>query len=154
MDRKREQLGEILIHKRLIREEDLKAALKEQKRTREFLGKILLKNGYIKETDLLKALSEQLNISVFNLKDKYIDWHLLEQFSPSLVLDHRCIPIKKDDWSITVGVNNPMDAWVIKKAEEETVGLKLKLVLISEEDINEAIRRYKEYLKGNINRLF
>ena len=154
MDRKQKRLGEILVDKGLISQENLKAALEEQQRTKEFLGAILLKNGYIKEIDLLKALSEQFNIPLVSLKDKYIDWSLIKQFSPSLLLDHGCVPIKKDDWSVTIGINNPLDIWALKRCEEGAVGLRLRLVLLSKEDIDEAIRRYKEYIRGSINNLF
>lgn len=151
MNRKQGLLGEILVNKHLISEENLKAALEEQKRTKEFLGKILVKNGYVKEIDLLKALSEQFHIPLFSLKDGYVDLLLLKQFSQSLILDHRCIPIQKDDWTVTIGINNPLDVWALKKCEEEAMGLRLKLVLVSREDIDEAIRRYREYIKGSIN---
>lgn len=153
MDIKQNLLGEILVNKGLISQETLNACLKEQERTKEFLGEILSKNNYIKEIELLQALSEQFHIPLFSLRDKYIDWLLVKQFSPSLVLDHRCIPIQKDDRSITIGISNPLDVWALKKAEEGAMGLKLRFVLLSKEDIEEAIRRYKEYIRGSMNKL-
>ena len=47
---------------------------------------------------------------------------------------------------MTVAITNPLNAWAIGKAEEETRGFKLKLVLVSEEDMNEAIGRYQEHM--------
>lgn len=154
MDRKQKLLGEILLSRRLISEESLKNALAEQKRAKVFLGEILLKNGYVKETDLLEALSEQFGIPLFSLKDRYVDWMLVKEFNPSLILDHRCIPIKKDDFSVTMGINNPLDAWTLKMAEEQAMGLKLKLVLLTKEDIDEVVAKYKEYIRSDINNRF
>jgi type IV pilus assembly protein PilB len=127
--------------------------LEQQKINKEFLGQILLASGRIKETDLLSALSEQFNIPLVSLKDKYIDWNLVKQFSSSLIQDYRCFPVARDDEYVTVAVNNPLDAWVLHKAEEELKGLKLKLVLASSQDLDEVIHRYTEFIRGNISKL-
>jgi len=153
MIRSPKRLGEILVEKGLITQEALNDAISEQRETKEFLGAILLKRKRIKEADLLTALSEQFHIPIFSLKDKYIDWNLVKGFSASLILDYRCFPIAKDDRSITMAITNPLDIRVLKRAEDETRGLRLELVLVSEEDINNSIKRYNAYLRGSISKL-
>jgi type IV pilus assembly protein PilB len=148
MLRSQKKLGEILMTKGLITSVQLKAALDEQQKTNEFLGKIFLKKNQLKEKDLLEALSEQFNIPYVSLKYKYIDWQLAKQFSLALILDYKCFPIAKDEWSVTVAITNPLDVWAIKKAEEEVRGLKLKLVLVSEGDMKEVIQRYQQYIRS------
>lgn len=148
MDDKQKRLGELLMEKGLIGPEQLENALDEQKRTREFLGKILLKRGQVKEKDLLGVLSQQFGIPFVSIRYKYIDWDFVKRFSPSLILDYKCLPFKEDDYSVTVAITNPLDAWVLKKAEEETRGFRLKLVLVSEGDMEEAIRRYEENVQN------
>lgn len=147
MDRRGERLGEILVRRGLINNKQLKDTLKEQQRTKEFLGLILIRRDRIKEKDLLEVLSEQFNIPFISIKYKYIDWDFVRKFSPSLILDYKCFPVRKDDWSMTIAITNPLDVWVLKKAEEETRPFKLKLILVSEEDMKGAIRRYKEYMR-------
>jgi hypothetical protein len=154
MIRSPKRLGDILIEKGLITQEVLDDALREQRETKEFLGAILLRKKRIKEADLLTALSEQFHIPLFSLKDKYIDWNLVKGFSASLILDYRCFPVAKDDWSITMAITNPLDIRVLKRVEDEAKGLRLKLVLVSEGDINDSIKRYNSYLRGNISKLF
>jgi type IV pilus assembly protein PilB len=144
------KLGEILIEKGLITAEELEQALNEQVKTKEFLGAVLLRKNQIKERDLFEALSEQYSIPLISLKNRYIDWKIVKEFSASLILDYMCFPIKKDDWSMTIAITNPLDAWAIKRAEEETSGFKLKLVLVSSEDMREAIHRYKQFMRGRI----
>ena len=148
------KLGEILIKKGLLTLEQLNTALLEQKKTKEFLGAILLKMKWIKEKDLLEALSEQFNIPTDTLENKYIDWNLLKHFSSSLILDQRCFPIRKDDWSVTVAITNPLDAWALKKAEEEAMPLHLKLILVPENSMREAVLRYQQYMRANISKFF
>jgi len=153
MDKKKRLLGAILIEKGIINNEQLECALAEQARTKEFLGTILINEFQIEEKDLLKALSEQFNMPFVALKNKYIDWDFVKQFNPSFVLDSKCFPILKDKDGITIAITNPLDAWSMKKAEEAVSGSKLKFALVSEEDMKDAIRRYKEYMKKNINKL-
>lgn len=153
MFRIKKKLSEILIEKGLITPEQLKDALDEQARTKEFLGKILLDRNQLKEPNLLTALSEQFNIPIITLKYRYIDWGLMKSFSASLVLDYKCFPLQKDEWSVTFAITNPLDAWALKKIEEEARGLKVKLVLVSQRDMIEAIQRYRQYLSGNIAKL-
>jgi len=154
MFRIKKKLGEILIEKGLITPEQLKNALEEQARTKEFLGKILLDRNQIKEPDLLTALSEQFNIPIISLKYRYIDWEFAKSFGASLVLDYKCFPLEKDEWSVTFAITNPLDAWALKKIEEEARGLKIKLVLVSGRDILEAIQRYRQYLQRDVSGLF
>lgn len=154
MIKSQKKLGEVLVGKGLITSEQLKAALEEQARTKEFLGTILLKKNQIKERDLLVTLSEQFNISFISLKNKYIDWNLVKTFNPSLILEYKCFPVERDEQSVTIAITNPLDAWAIKKAEEGAKDLKLKLVLVSASDMQEAIQRYQRYMRGDIFNLF
>lgn len=154
MDRKQRLLGEILIGKGLITKQQLEGALEEQRRTKDFLGAILLRRRLIEEKSLLEALSEQYDIPFISLKTVYIDWKFIRGFSAELIFDHKCLPIAKDERSLTVAITNPLDVWPLKKAEEEAKGLKLKFVLVSEEDMREAIQRYREYMQGDISKMF
>ena len=152
-DKGQKRLGEMLIEKGLITPEQLTEALEEQKRTKNFLGTILLKRKQVKETDLLQTLSEQLNVPFVDLDHKYIDWEFLKKFSSSLILEHKFLPLHKQDFSITIATANPLDPWALQKAEEETRGFKIKLVLVSETAMEDAIQRYKQHIKGNISKL-
>ena len=147
MERTEKQLGKILIDKGLIRLEQLDDALAEQSRTKKFLGHILLKKRYIEEKDLLGALSEQFNIPVGSIKDKYINWDFVKKFSLSLILEHKCLPIQKDNISVTVAISNPLDVWMLKELEEETAGFKLKFILISEREMEKVLEIGKKHLQ-------
>ena len=150
MSKVQKKLGEILMEKGLITQEQLDLVLEEQSRTKKFLGEVLIKHQLITEHDLLSTLSEQFNYPVVSLKNKYINWELVRTFSPSLILDYKCFPVSSDEYSVTMALNNPLDLWVMQKAEQEAGGLRLKVVLVSLEDLEDAIFRYKQYLQKNI----
>ena len=153
MLRRQKRLGEILLEKGLITEAQLQSALEEQGKTKEYLGTILVRRELIKESVLLAALSEQFNIPVISLAYRYLDWKFVKDFSPSLILDHHCFPVAKDGRIVTIAITNPLDVWALKKAEEETRGSTLQLVLTSQKDMQEAIQRYRQYIQRDMLKL-
>ncbi|MBU1124684.1 MAG: hypothetical protein KKC84_01535 [Candidatus Omnitrophica bacterium] len=144
-------LGEILIEKKLITPEQLQEALARQKRTQETLGTVILHKKWIKDKDLVEALSVQFGIPIVDLKNKGIDVELLKSFDASVLFDHKCLPLSKDRTSITVAVTNPMDLWAISKIEEMVSPLSVNMMLTSESDMLDALARYKQYLKAQLN---
>ncbi|MCG8430540.1 MAG: hypothetical protein MJA29_05170 [Candidatus Omnitrophica bacterium] len=148
--RSEKKLGEILRDKGLISDEELREALRQQRKKREFIGAILVRNNFLSEKELVENLAEQFGLPVVELKDAYIDWNLVSRFSPSLILDAGCFPVREDGSSVTVAVTNPLDAWAIKEAQEQAGGAKVKLVLTPVEDMHDAMTRYKQHVKGNI----
>ena len=147
MKREPKRIGEFLIEKGLITTKDLEDALEDQKRSKEFLGAVLIRRNIITEDGLMSALSEQFNIPFVSIKYDYIDWGFVGKFTPKLIIEHNCFPLKADEYTVTMAITNPLDAWAIEKAEEETRGYNLKLVLVSGKDMKEAIQRYKEYIQ-------
>ena len=58
-------LGQLLLERGLISEEDLKNALALQQERRDKLGRILIDLGYVAEREVLNVLSEQLKVPLF-----------------------------------------------------------------------------------------
>lgn len=63
---KKKKLGQILVNKGLITEEQVIDCLNAQRETKEFLGELLVKKGYINEEVLYRVLSEQLHIHYYS----------------------------------------------------------------------------------------
>ncbi|MGD9015185.1 MAG: type II secretion system protein GspE, partial [Candidatus Omnitrophota bacterium] len=102
------RLGEILIEKGLITEQQLQDVLKEQKTSGEFLGSIMVNRGMISKVNLSEALAEQFGIPLVELKQQNIDMDVLHRFSSSLIQDYQCFPISEDEESVTVAIVNPL----------------------------------------------
>ena len=150
LNKEKKLLGEILIEKGLLTPERLALALGEQVITKEFLGVILIRKCFVGEKDLLAALSQRFNLPLVDLKNRQIDWDMLKYFSSSLVFDHHCIPFERDERSVTMAISNPLEAWTIKRAEDEAKGFELKLALASREDIDNTIKRYQLYMQQKL----
>ena len=146
-------LGELLIQKKLLTKEQLDRALDEQKATRDFLGIILVRRNFIKEADLLKVLCEQFNMPAFDLRPDNVDWEVAMRFTPSLVVDHLCLPIKQDEASVTVAIANPLDVEAISRVQEQAKGMRVKPVLVTMTDMQRTLRAYNERMAEKIKRL-
>ena len=153
MQKSTKRLGEILVEKGLISDAQLHDALQEQKLTDGFLGGILVKKGWINSQSLGEALSAQFGVALVDLKKEYINMDLVRKFSSSLILDHNCLPLHQDDTTVTVAIVNPLNAVAISKIEEEAKPRHVKLVLATQDDMNEAIQSYRRYVSDNIQRL-
>ncbi len=146
-------LGELLISKKLITQEQLDAALEEQKETGDFLGKILLKRRSLKEHDLVRALSEQFGIPLLSLKPTDIDWNVALKFTTPLIVEHQCFPYKKDVMGVWVAVVNPLDVQAVSKIEDLVKPERVRTVLVTTVEMAEILKTYKEKISGNIKKL-
>ena len=147
------RLGEILIEKAMITEQQLADALKEQKTSGEFLGTIMINRGMISKANLSEALAEQFGIPLVELNQQNIDMDVLHRFSSSLILDYQCFPIKEDEDSVTVAIVNPLNATIISKIEQEFAPRKVNFVLVAEEDLKSAIQNYRQAVSDGIRNL-
>jgi type IV pilus assembly protein PilB len=146
-------LGDFLIQKKLLKKDQLSLALEDQKGTREFLGEILVRKGFISEEDLLKALSEQFNLPSVDLRRQNIDWAVASRFTASLVIDHDCLPFRQDDLGLTVAIVNPLDAQAVSMVEEQIKGVRVRLVLASQSDMREVLKVYRKHNALHIKKL-
>ena len=60
--RPRKRLGEILLARNLVTEEQIAEAISLQAQTGKRMGNILIEKGWLTELDMLKVLSEQFSL--------------------------------------------------------------------------------------------
>ncbi|MCS3904481.1 MSHA biogenesis protein MshE [Methylohalomonas lacus] len=65
--RRKVRLGDLLVEQKLISEEQLQAALADQKKTGHKLGRALIENGFVDEEQILQTLSSQLSIPYIDI---------------------------------------------------------------------------------------
>jgi len=74
------------------------------------LGEILIERGYITEDDLFEALGLQLGVPfVREIDEEIIDKDLLNKVPINFAKRHRVIPLYTDDGNVTVAVADPMN---------------------------------------------
>jgi general secretion pathway protein E len=135
------RLGEILIERKLITEEDLERALELQKERGDKLGKTLVDMGFIAMRDVLAALSEQLQVPLVTIDAPPVISPETETLSPRFLRQFRCLPMTRDDHTITLAMADPLDVETIA-AVRQCTGLKIAIVLAPEQEIVDAIDKY------------
>ncbi len=135
------RLGEILIQRKLISEEDLERALELQKERGDKIGKTLVDMGFIAMRDVLAALSEQLGVPLVTIDSPPVVSPETETLSPRFLRQFHCLPMRRDDHTITLAMADPLDVETIA-AVRHCTGLNINTVLAPEQEIIDAIDKY------------
>jgi len=144
MNKSEKLFGEMLLKKGLISEVQLQSTIQEQLQVQKnkLIGEMFVEKGLITENDLFRTLADQFGIEFVNLAEEEIDWEVSVGFSSSLINEHKCLPYRIDDKTITLAISNPLDAWLLEMAEKEADPNKIKVVLVKTSDMNTAIKEY------------
>jgi hypothetical protein len=94
------RLGEMLIQRQLIQQDDLDRALEIQRERNDKLGKILVDLGFVALRDVLAALSEQLSVPLVTL-DSPPPRLRRPTASPRFMRQCRFIPVALTDSTLT-----------------------------------------------------
>ncbi len=135
------RLGEMLMERKLISQEDLDRALELQKERGEKIGKVLIDLGFVAARDVLSALSEQLGIPVVTFDERPVSSPETENLPPRFLRQFRCLPVTFHDHTVQLAMADPLDFETIS-AVRNCTGLKVEPVLAAEQEILDAIDRY------------
>ena len=137
----RRPIGQILIEKGMVSEQQLKQALQLQARQGGVLGQILIDLGFITEEDRLKALAEQSGMDVVELDQIEIPDEVLQKVSPSVANIYRLVPVSFEDNILTVAMADPLNVNALDDLRfmlgSEVIG-----AVSNEETVSNAIEKY------------
>ena len=135
-------LGDILLHKKSITPDQLKAA-NEQCGPTDRLDRVLVRLGYCSETDVLGALGELYHFDVIDLTkpDLKVDLEILKKMPSKLVHRSKLIPLDRVNGSLRVATPDPFQIYAFDELRM-ICGLEIKPILAKESEINEIIKKY------------
>jgi MSHA biogenesis protein MshE len=107
--RKRVRLGDLLLEKKLISEQQLKEALQEQRRSGRKLGRVLVDIGAVSEADLHSCLATALKIPFVDLAHIALDHKIVTKLPETHARRHRALVIKEDGRGYLVCMADPTD---------------------------------------------
>ncbi len=139
---RRVRIGDLLVEHKIISENQLSNALREQKKTGRKLGRVLIENGYVGEDQLLQLLSEQLNISYVDLSRFELDRDLVVRLPETHARRYRALVLKQTAKGLLVGMGDPTDIFAYDE-----------LVRILKSDIEIACVKESDLLQ-NIDRMY
>ena len=106
------RLGDCLVQKGLITEEQLNSALQEQKNKGLKLGETVVTLGYVEENDVIDVLCDQLGIEYIDLRKIKIDEEVGKMLNEDFIRKNCLIPIGYDQLVpnvLRVAMADPMD---------------------------------------------
>lgn len=140
------RLGELLVTKKLISDEQLNQALAEQESSGTFLGEILVKKGLVREEEAAQSLSEQLGIAYIDLAKYSSDPGIINSLPEEVAKRRLAIPLFRSATLTTVAMANPLDVNVVDELQK-IMKVRIRPVFAAASQIYERIR--SEYHKSD-----
>jgi type IV pilus assembly protein PilB len=135
---KRKRLGEILVNQNRITPEQLSEVLLLQKKESKPLGQILVEKGILSEEDLTYTLGEQLGIPHIWLRKGLVDPRIVHILPKEKALLFQVIPMFRLNNLLTLATADPHAIFVFDEVSKIT-NLEVQPVLCRANDIVEAI---------------
>ena len=134
-------VGQLLVQKSLITNEQLALARVEQEKSGGFLGTILIGLGFINEDTFYQVLAEQFGTTYLKLKDINILPETIELIPVKFATHYKLIPVDVEKDIIVVATEDPLD---IHTLDDLKLLLKkeIKMVLANAREISNAIKKY------------
>ncbi len=136
-----ERLGELLLKRNFITQEQLKRAQEEQKVKGGRLESNLIRLGYIKEDELLSFLSAQYRVPSVKISKIEINPNVIKLIPSSTAKKYFIIPINRMGPKLTLAMADPSNILVIDEVKFMT-GFNVEPVVASETEIIDAIKKY------------
>lgn len=136
------KIGEILIKKGMVSQEQLNAALEESRKTGEIIGKVMVRKGLITHEQLLEVLAEQLYLPFHaSLREAAVSDDVVKAVPAKFVWHYKFMPLKIKGKVLTIAVSDPLAVWPMEDLKLH-LGFDVERVLSPEKEILAAIRRY------------
>jgi type IV pilus assembly protein PilB len=140
-DVKRKMLGEMLVAGGLIKDDQLKRALDEQRKRGGKLGEILVSQGFISEHNIATFLGRQLHLPFIEIEKQLIDADSVKLIPVDMARRITAIPLYKDKEALVVAMADPLNIFGIDDIRKSTKR-DVRPVVATRSDILKAIDRY------------
>ena len=135
------RLGDALVEEGVLSEDQLRAALREQKRTGRMLGEMLIDQDVIQSGSLVRVLAKRLGMRGCVLRHGLIDPALLKLVGEEEAERLKVMPMFRVHGTLTVAMAEPQSLPAIDRLHQIT-GCRINPVLALEDNIREYIRKY------------
>ena len=145
-------MGEILIRRGLVRDEDVTKALEAQKAQGGAVGTILVQMGLITHEQLMEALGEQFGMEVVDLGGQEVPKSAIERMEYSVASTYKVMPIRWDGTTLSVAMANPLDMATLDDLRT-LLGCEVQGAVSNEKDVQAAQQKYYRKEEETIERL-
>ena len=135
--RKKVRLGDLLVQKGIITEEQLSEALK-QKEKKLMLGEMIVSMGFASQSQINDVLCEHLNIDFVDMREEEPDPQVLSLLDESIMRKYTLVPLRHDNnnaGALQVAMADPMNILAMDDINIIT-GMQVVPILANAQDIN------------------
>lgn len=143
------KIGEILLSKALINENQVRIALVQQKITGELFGDAIVKLGFVSSKELGQSLAEQAGMEYIDLSQHPISEDALKLIPKDIAETTGFIPIELIDGRLTIGVTNPSNIIAIDKVVSLT-RTQPKVYMVDPDSFRESLEKGYFFLENPI----
>ena len=136
--RKKVRLGDLLVQKGIITEEQLSEALKQQKEQKLMLGEMIVSMGFASQSQINDVLCEHLNIDFVDMREEEPDPQVLSLLDESIMRKYTLVPLRHDNnnaGALQVAMADPMNILAMDDINIIT-GMQVVPILANAQDIN------------------
>ncbi len=137
---KKIRIGDLLIAHKVISQEQLNAALAEQKKSGRKLGRVLVENGFISDDQLLTFLSQQLGIPYIDLRRYNYKPETVRLIPEAHARRFRAIALEDGPDGLLVGMADPTDIFAYDELSR-VLRRPLRLAVVKEAELLKTIDR-------------
>jgi len=137
---KKIRLGDLLVEKKLISEDQLKQVLIEQKRSGHKLGRVLVENGFVDEDLLLNLLAQQLDVPYIDLSALTFDPKVVNLIPETIARRYRVLALRQSGDDILIGMADPTNIFAYDELSR-ILKLPIAMAVVKERDLLRNIDR-------------
>jgi len=135
----RKRLGEILLEERVIGENELWAALQQQRQTGKLLGETLVEMGYASEDDVASTIVMQFGTPYLSVEKYNISEEMLSIFPARLLRQYQFLPIDRIGDVLVVIAGSLLTPDIQSELEQLTGGLRILVYAGKQTDVRAKI---------------
>lgn len=139
----RKPLGQLLIDKGLIEQEQLERALEEQKRSnhQKLLGEILVELHFCNEDQITEALAQVYGVPYARISPRIADPKIISSLPRDFLEKHQVLPLFQVEGVLTVAVPEPANVFLVEEIERVS-GHPAQVVAATARDIKATLQAY------------
>jgi len=135
------QLGELLMERGIITQEQLDRALVVKQEKSGLIGEIIVELGFAKEEDIAQTLTAQYGFPYLPLNNYDINEEIVNIVPARVSRQYMLIPIDKIGNNLTLAMSNPLNIQAIEDVELLS-GCSVQTFVSTSSDIKKAIAKY------------
>ncbi len=135
----KKKIGEVLVEKKLVAQEQIDEMLKEQKHTNKLIGELLVERQILSELLLYQALAHQHRMGFVDLAAHKLNSILIHKIPLEMAEKHSILALDLKEGLLTLAVSNPRNHLPLEEIKALTGAEEIQEVLCLPDQIKEAI---------------